>query len=505
VKGRSYAACILIFLVTVGGVSFAGSVQDTLIVKWNEAQLQAIRDTRMGPPMAARALAMMHTAMFDAWAAYDGVAVGTRLGGSLRRPQEERTLANKRKAVSYAAYQVLLDVFPSQSAVFQAQMVKLGFDPSETSLDTTTPQGIGNRTAAALVEYRHHDGSNQLGDLHPGPYSDYTGYVPVNDPNTIVDPNHWQPLRVPDGRGGFIVQTYLAPHWGLVVPFALTSGSQFRPAAPEIYPTNADRYIKQAEQILDYSADLTDREKAIAEYWADGPNSETPPGHWALFGQVVSRRDRHTLDEDVVMFFGLTNAVQDAGIAVWESKRYFDYVRPITAVHFLFRDQLVRAWKGPFLGTGMILGQDWQPYQPLTVVTPPFPEYLSGHSGFSAAAAMVLRLYTKSRHFGFSATIPAGSSTVEPGLVPASDIVLHWKTFKDAADEAGISRRYGGIHFKEGDLRSRRLGRQVGKQVWRTVLKHLQPPEAGIEPLPDCDEDDALDAQQADGAADSCR
>ena len=73
-------------------------------------------------------------------------------------------------------------------------MVELGFNPSETSLDPTTPQGFGNRVAAALLEYRHRDGSNQLGDLHPGPYSDYTGYVSVNGPDTINDPNHWSLL-----------------------------------------------------------------------------------------------------------------------------------------------------------------------------------------------------------------------------------------------------------------------------------------------------------------------
>jgi hypothetical protein len=183
--------------------AFEGFAEDTVVVMWNQVELQAVRETRLGPPMVARALAMMHTAQYDAWAAYNPVALGTRLGSELRRPREEWTLANKKKALSYAAYRVLLDLFPSQSAAFQTKMVELGFDPSDTSSDLTTPQGIGNRVAAALLEYRHHDGSNQLGDLFPGPYSDYTGYVPTNTPDTIHDPNRWQPLRVPDGRGGF--------------------------------------------------------------------------------------------------------------------------------------------------------------------------------------------------------------------------------------------------------------------------------------------------------------
>ena len=147
-----------------------------------------------------------------------------------------------------------------------------------------------------------------------------------------------------------MVQTYLAPHRGFVAPFALVSGSQFRPPAPEIYPTHAHAFIKQAEQILQYSANLTDRETMIAESWADGPSTETAPGHWALFAQFVSRRDHHTVDDDVVMFFAVANALHDAGIAVWEAKRYYDYVRPITAVHFFFATSLGSLEKARFRG-----------------------------------------------------------------------------------------------------------------------------------------------------------
>jgi hypothetical protein len=202
------------------------------------------------------------------------------------------------------------------------------------------------------------------------------------------------------------------------------------------------------------------------EYWADGPGTELPPGHWALFAQWVSRRDSHTVDDDVKMFFALTNALLDVGIAVWDCKRAFDYVRPITAVRFLMAGQQIRAWGGPFRGTQTIPGEQWQAYQVSAVPTPAFPEFTSGHSGFSAAAAEVLRSYTGSDAFGYSVAIKAGTSRVEPGAVPASDLTLAWATFSEAADQAGISRRYGGIHFKEGDLQSRAMGRKVGAQAW---------------------------------------
>src|SRR2546426_8311058 len=436
---------------------------DNVTIQWDNAALQAIRVTKPGPPIVARALAIVHTAMYDAWAAYDDRAVGTRLGASLRRPSSERTLASKNEAVSFAAYRALVDLFPAQPPRSSACRAGLGSDPGRGSTAVAPPAGVGNVAAAAVIAFRHVDGANQLGNLHPGAYSDYTGYMPVNDPDHINDPNRWQPLRFSDGHGGFVTPGFIAPHWGRVVPFALTSGSQFRPPeVPNLYSFGG--YRVQAEQILHYSARLTDTQKAIAEYWADGPNSELPPGHWMLFGQFVSRRDGHTQDQDVKMFFALANAVFDAGIVAWDCKRAYDYARPVTAVHFLFAGKKVRALAGPYRGTRGIDGADWGPYQPGTFVTPPFPEFTSGHSTFSAAGGEILKSVTGSDVFGASTTVHAGSSKVEPGAVPAADVTLSWATFSDAAAQAGISRRYGGIHFVQRGLQGRRSGRRGGAQ-----------------------------------------
>ncbi|MGH9838216.1 MAG: vanadium-dependent haloperoxidase [Blastocatellia bacterium] len=448
--------------------------EDNVALQWDQTALQAVRNTRMGPPMVARALAITHTSMYDAWAAYDPVAVGTRLGGTLRRPTEEHTLANKQKAVSYAAYRALLDLFPaSQHEMFARLMTGLGYDPNDNSTDTATPAGIGAVAAAAVIAYRHRDGANQLGDLHPGAYSDYTGYRPVNDPEYINDPNRWQPLRLPNGQ----VQSFLAPHWGLVLPFAMTSASQFRPdRAPAFFEHRAFGwpYLRQALEVLYVSANLGDREKMISEYWADGPATETPPGHWCLLAQFVSRRDRHGLDDDVKMFFALTNGLLDAGIAVWECKRVYDYVRPVTAIRYLFKGQRVKAWAGPFRGAQYVFGEDWQPYQPASFITPPFGEYVSGHSAFSTASAEVLKSFTGSDDFGASVTLPAGSSRIEPGLTPVADITLNWATFSEAAEEASLSRLYGGIHFSDGNVQGRIMGRKIGAAVWKKAQAYFQ-------------------------------
>src|SRR5215468_8127315 len=129
----------------------------------------------------------------------------------------------------------------------------------------------------------------------------------------------------------------------------------------------------------------------------------------------------------------------------------------------LFCGRPVRAWAGPYQGTKLIDGAAWFPYQPATFPTPPFPEYSSGHSSFSAAGAEILRLFTHHDRFGGSVTFPAGSSRVEPAAVPTSDLTLSWATFSEAANQAGVSRRYGGIHFEQGDLDVRATGRIAGR------------------------------------------
>ena len=452
--------------ISASALSSAGAApeQDNVVIQWNSAALQAVRDTRMGPPMVARALAVIHTSMYDAWAAYHPSATGTQFGGSLRRPASERTEANKRMAVSYAAYRALVDLFPSRkTALFDAQMLALGYDPTDQSMSASTAIGIGNIAARAVLDFRHRDGSNQLGDLRAGAYSDYTGYQPVNTDRILNDPNRWQPFPVHNGTT-FVVPGFLAAHWNRVIPFALSDLAASRPREPATWPHGS--YHAQANHVLHLNASLSDREKMISEYWSDGPGTDTPPGHWNRFAQLISHRDNHTLDEDVKMFFALNNALFDASIAAWDCKRTYDSVRPITAIRFLHKGKRIRAWAGPYQGTRVINGDEWIPYQPSTFITPPFPEYVSGHSTFSAAAAEILRSFTATDRFRHTVVLAAGSSFIEPGFTPLNAVVLEWRTFTEAAEEAGMSRRYGGIHFEDGDLQGRALGQRVATMAW---------------------------------------
>jgi hypothetical protein len=336
-----------------------------------------------------------------------------------------------------------------------------------------------------VLDLRHADGSNQLNG-----YADPcvpACYEPVNTWDKIVDADRWQPLCVPTPPPGATscqgaVQRFLTPHWRNVTPFALSSASQFRGPGPAISLTPDGKpngkYQDEVDKMTQHSKQLDDTRKTMAEYWADGPRSVTPPGHWNVFAQYVSRRDANTLDEDARLYFALNNALLDASITAWDGKRNWDSVRPITAVRWLMKGKTIQAWGGPYKGPSYIKGEDWIPYQPPTDPTPPFAEYTSGHSTFSCAAAEVLTAFTGRGNFEMTVTIPAGSSKVEPRTatqpgVPAKPITLKWTNFRYAAEQAGQSREYGGIHFEDGDNDAREAGAKVGKQAWAKALTYF--------------------------------
>jgi PAP2 superfamily len=472
-------------LLSFGSTAKPTSIHSDVVIQWNAVALQGVRDTKLSAPVVARALAIVHTCMYDAWAAYDNKAVGTQMQGALRRPVSERTLANKEKAISYAAYRALVDLLPSDTdSVYKPLMKQLGYDPNDSSADIETPAGIGNVACAAVLEFRHHDQSNQLGDLAQGPYSDWTHFRPINMPSPFpmrlpsihpIDMNHWQPLIYVGATGDFTTQMFAAAQWGHVTPFAMSSGDEFRDAVksqpPALY--GSDEYRSQAEELVKLSAGLTDEQKMMAEYWSDGPDSESTPARWNAFAQWVSVRDHHSLDDDVKMFFALNNALLDASIAAWDMKREFDSVRPVTAIAVLFHGAKIRAWGGPGKGTVEMDGADWIPYQETSLPTPSSPEYVSGESAFSAAAASILASWTGNDQFGYSVTLSVGSSKIEPGITPAHPVVLTWQTFTYAADEAGMSRRYGGINFRRADVAGHMLGRLVAQKAWSRAQRYF--------------------------------
>ena len=278
--------------------------QPSAAYQWLEIMLEAAaRDVeRIGaqPTILSRQMAIPVTAMYDAWAAYDDKAVGTMHGDSLRRPEPDCTLKNKKTAIAYAMYRTCLDQYPHFAEYLTKEMKKMGYDPNDKSEDLSTPQGIGNHVAQTLLEYRYRDGANQLGDEQGSdgqPYSDYTMYRPVNPTDKIYDPDRWQLIPFDDGKGGKIVMDFLTPHWYRVKPFALESAEQFRPGPPPL--VGSDQLKEEVDECIEFNATLTPEQKAIVEFMRDGPRSTGQSGHWLKFAMVVSNRDKNDLDRDV--------------------------------------------------------------------------------------------------------------------------------------------------------------------------------------------------------------
>lgn len=564
---------------------------------WNEQNLAAIRLDFPNPPVHARNLFHTSVAMWDAWAAY-----GTKAIGYLHNETATAVdvTAARHEAISYAAYRVLahryaLSVNASNTlAALETQLTSLGYDPNNTTTSGMSPAALGNRVATTVLNFAASDRSNETIF-----YND-PSYAPINNPlilalpGTVLDNiNHWQPLAFDEAftQNGLVtskIQIFIGSHWGAVRPFTLELGTNesisLDPGMPPQLGGITDADYKsgvvsviQHSALLDpasgnmtdispasrgnntlghndgtghtvnpatglpYNAQIVphgDYGRVVAEFWADGPDSETPPGHWNNLANDVAdhpsfqRRIGGTgpilneLEWDVKMYFALNGAVHDAAIAAWGCKRKYDYIRPISSIRYMgavgqssdtnspgFHTNglpliagsiemvtsqtaaigqkhsglvpgrmAIFAWGGEplnpeteFTGTKWIHADTWLPYQRDTFVTPSFAGYISAHSAFSRAAAEVLTRMTGNPFFpgGMGTFHATRNEYLEFEEGPSVDITLQWATYYDAADEAGISRLYSGIHFPVDDNPGRIMGSTCGIQAWECARKYF--------------------------------
>lgn len=538
---------------------------------WNEAALDAVRRDFPAPTVHARNLFHTSVAMWDAWAAFEPSAEAYL--SSPRMPAD----ADRQRAVSFAAHTVLTQRYRvamgagESLAQFDRLLVELCLDPEN-------PDPLGVEIGRAVLDATIDDGANEA-ELYVAEYQVANEPLAVAEPGTEMrDPNRWQQLEfvmATTQNGQQLdsnVQDYVGPHWGSVTPFALDpapDGLPLDPGPPPLLGTASDeafraaaRAVVRASSRLDpgdgetldtgpgargnntlgandgrgrptnpmtgepyrpNTVPAADYYRAIAEFWADGPDSETPPGHWNTLGNQVSDAiedhrvagrgepvDR--LEWDVTLYFALNGALHDAAVAAWGAKAHYDYARPISMIRYLGGRGLLPAEEGlveivtresaapgqrhealaGHIGETAILawapepgdsGEDlapvrwiraveWLPYQRRTFVTPAFPGYVSGHSTFSRAAAEVLTAITGSAYF------PGGLGTqVVEGLEfddgPTAPVELQWASYYDAADEAGLSRLYGGIHVEADDLAGRVMGAEVGQRAWQKARTYL--------------------------------
>lgn len=387
------------------------------VIEWNRAALDAIRFTRANPPAASRALAITHAAVFDA---VNGIQ-------RTHRPYFVTALApagaSPEAAVAAAANAALAALFPATNftALHDAQLAAV------TNVAAREAGAAwGRSVAAGLLALRAGDGATNV-----VPYTSGT------------DPGEWRPTLPAHAPA-------LLPGWGLVRPFTMVSGDQFRPQPPPAL--NSAAYAYEFETVKQYGAANSTVRSAnqteVALFWADGGGTATPPGHWNVIAQDVAVARGTTLAENARLFALLNFAAADSAIACWDAKYAYNLWRPITAVREADNDGNPETPGDPV----------WTPL----IATPPFPEYSSGHSTFSRSAATVLA--------GFFGTDAIAFSTVSDGL---PGVTRSYAGFSAAADEAGISRLFGGIHWPSANLHGQACGAQIGQQVLAHFLVPL--------------------------------
>ena len=584
---------------TVKGCQRADLKGQSVARVWDEQVLSLIRQVVPAPTVHARNLFHTSAAMWDAWAAYDPKADGYIV--TEKHNASDRNAARE-AAMSFAAYRVLswrystVSDLKTAQAELDATMASLCYRTDYATTEGDTPAALGNRIGKAVLAYGATDGARE-----EERYKD-ASYKPVNEPldlsksgTVMADPNHWQPLSLAKqvSQNGIPIpgqiQSFIGPYWGHVNAFALPAsdaGTPIDPGPPPMLGTATDAEFKQAAvDEIRYSSELdatdgvtvdvspasqgdnslgtndgngyevnpatgkpyephvvprADFMRSLAEFWADGPKSETPPGHWNLVANAASDGmdqanlriggkgepvDR--LEWDTKLYLALNGATHDAAIAAWGLKGYYDSARPISMIRYMgergqssdpagpsydaeglplepglievvtaessapgqrheaLKDHVgeiaVKSWRGfpkdpetETSGVDWIRAVDWVPYQRSTFVTPAFAGYVSGHSSFSRAAAEVMTEFTGDPYFpgGISQwTTKKGTLKHEEG--PTEDTTLQWATYYDAADQAGISRLFMGIHIAPDDVEGRKIGAICGTDAMAKALTYF--------------------------------
>ena len=420
--------------------------------------------------LVLRMTTIITNAWFDATAPYHPTAVGvySRLG---RRPQGEAvTNRNLNIALLHASYRVLNSLLPHRASAWRAMLTGVGLDPDDNSVDTTTAVGLGNAAGQAVAAAREHDGMNQLGDegdrtYNLKPYADYTGYKPVNTGYELHDPSRWQPDIDRVGVGLYKEQVFVTPQYARVEPYSYKQAKKYHVTPP--VDSNHHRftaYKAQADEVLAYSAALTDEMKMKAELF---DNKILSLG----FSAVFAAQSRGLSLLQFIQLDFLTNmAAFDAGIVTWQEKVRYDAVRPFSAIRYIYRNDPVTAWGGPGRGTVSDLpANQWESY--LNVAD--HPEYPSGSACFCAAHTQSARLYLGDDVLNWTVPAPAGSSRVEPDVTPASDIALQFPTWTAFNQDCGQSRVWGGVHFQAAVTAGRKLCNVFGDLAFDYFSKLL--------------------------------
>lgn len=399
----------------------AGSVMADVVTDWNQIALETIVAIPTPPPRASRALAMVQSAVYDAVNSIDGTHQGL-FGNFIADPT-----ASREAAAICAAHDVLVSLYPARAvqlnASRDAHLAGIPNNPSKTA-----GVSAGETVASVVLANRAADGSGNTVMYTPNPAA-----------------GHW---RIgPDNPA-----PALLPHWGSVQPFALSTSSQFRPVAP---PTlNSPEYAASVNEVqvigAQNSATRTADQTSIARAWAFGGGTVTPPGAWNRIAQDLA--GGNTIAENARMFAMLNVAMADAGIASWDAKYLYDLWRPIHAIREAGIDG----------NDGTVQDAAWLP---LLTPSPPFPSYTSGHSTFSRAAADILAFFL-------------GTDAINVNFAGDFGEMRLLTSLDGAANEAGLSRIYGGIHFDFDNVAGQWAGANIADWVTANYFLPIPAPSA---------------------------
>lgn len=416
---------------------------------------------------------LLSNAWFDAVAPYHPTAVGVYSDLGRRPASESLTNAQMNVALLYASYRALNSLAPQAQANWAAMLTGVGLDPNDSHEGTGDAIGIGNKAGNALVAARENDGMNQLGfddgrDYNAAPYADYTGYKPKNTAFKLKDDRRWQPQLVTNPYGIARVQHFVTPQYALVEPYSYDDPGDFDSPKPKASfkqgPNGKKAYRDQANEVLEFSANLTELQKMKSELFDDKIRSL---GFSALFATLSQGL---TLMEFIQYDFMTNMAAFDTGIIIWQEKTKWNAVRPFTAIRKLHKNKEVTAWGGPGMGTvDDITGSEWSPY----LQTADHPEYPSASASFCAAHAEISRMYLGSDNLNWTVPNPAGSSLVEPGLTPSAPLDIQFNTWSEFEADCGDSRIWAGVHFAPSVPAGQDIGHEVAQHAYDFVVAHI--------------------------------
>jgi hypothetical protein len=447
----------LVLLTFVG----CSSLRADVILEWNSLMRQtfAAEGSTAAPPINSRTMGMLGGSMFDA---VNSVTRNYQPYLGYFDPSTAGSGIDQQAAAARSAYDVMSLIYTARygagnsyltnfTNLYNTQMSAIADGEAKT-------RGIevGAAAAAAMINARASDGWNAVTTYSSQPFG------------TV---GRWQAGTNP-GAWGASSGTFLYSEWGKVTPFALSSATQFRPGGPAglngTTATDYQNWVQSAAYTAEFNqvkslgartgSTRTAEETNIAYFWVDGPGTASPPGHWNRIAQSVSAAAGLNLEQNARLFALLNLTEADTAIATWEAKVYYDTWRPMLAINTASTDG----------NPDTIEDSAWTPLIP----TPSFGAYTSGHSAFSMAGAVILAQFFGTDNMSFSANS-------ESPFLPLG-YTRDFSSFTEAAEEAGMSRIYGGIHWMSDNTDGAALGMDVATYTFDTLFQPVPEPGGAV-------------------------